>query len=63
MEFFPNAAPKHLENFKNFRKEDFTMGHYFIELIRILLYKVEIQIQDKMAPVGNNGVLDIQDFR
>ena len=34
----------------------------FIELIRILLYKMEIQIQDKMAPVGNNGVLDIQDF-
>ena len=44
MEFFHNAAAtKHLENFKNFRKEDFTMGHYFIELIRILLYKVEIQ--------------------
>jgi hypothetical protein len=62
MEFFPNAAPKYVESFKNFHKEDFTMGLYFIELIRILLYKVEIQIQDKMVLVRNNGVLEDQDF-
>ena len=63
MEFFPNAALKHVENFKRLSQGGFYNGTLFHRIDKILLYKVEIQIQDKMAPVGNNGILDIQDFR
>jgi cyclophilin family peptidyl-prolyl cis-trans isomerase len=55
MKFFPNAAPKHLENFKKLSQGGFYNGTLFHRIDKDLLYKVEIQIQDKMAPVGNNG--------
>jgi cyclophilin family peptidyl-prolyl cis-trans isomerase len=63
MEFFPNAAPNHVENFKKLAREGFYNGTLFHRIGKVLLYKVEIQIHDKMVLEENNGALEVQDFR